>query len=197
MGTKHSGALPLVAAGALAGATTALLHRMETEYTRSDTLSAPTVVTMYTVYGAHAAGLAWAARRRVWPVTLPARLCMTVGIGMAALGAGTALAGARPFGPGAQISGIEPGPLHLSGIYRYSRNPQYLGLGLVATGTAVAARSGFAGLLAAGVWAAYRRWIPSEECHLTRIFGNDYTLYRDQVRRWLGSAYPAHQRPRT
>ncbi len=162
---------------------------MEGEYERSDTLSAPTVVAMYAAYGAHLAALVWAVNQRVWPVQLPLRACRIAGSMLTVLGVGIALAGARPFGAGAQISGILPGSLHTSGIYRYSRNPQYLGVGLAATATALAARSAFAGLLAAGVWASYRRWIPSEERHLTRIFGNDYADYRTRVRRWLG---PAH-----
>jgi protein-S-isoprenylcysteine O-methyltransferase Ste14 len=178
----------VLVAGVLAGTTTALLRRMEREYTETDTLSAPTVVTMYGTYGAYTMALAWAASQRVWPVRLPRRSCRTAGIVLAALGGGIALAGARPFGAGAQISGIAPGSLHVVGIYRYSRNPQYLGLGLAATGTALTTRSAFAGLLAAGVWAAYRRWIPSEESHLTRTFGNEYTDYQVRVRRWLGSS---------
>lgn len=98
-----------------------------------------------------------------------------------------ALAGARPFGAGAQVSGTKSGSLHTAGIYRYSRNPKYLGLGLAASGFAIATRSSFAGLIAAGVWAAYRRRIPSEERHLTRTFGIDYRRYRADVGRWLGN----------
>jgi protein-S-isoprenylcysteine O-methyltransferase Ste14 len=166
-----------------------VLRRMEAEYAETDTLSKPTVAAMYAAYGAHIAALAWSSSRRVWPARLPVGPCRIGGTALAAAGAGIALAGARPFGAGAQISGIVPGSLHATGIYRYSRNPQYLGLGLAATGIALLARSAFAGLLAAGVWAAYQRWIPSEERHLTRIFGKDYRNYEATVPRWLGSAH--------
>lgn len=104
------------------------------------------------------------------------------------------MTGARPFGAGAQLSGIEPGSLHATGIYRYSRNPQYLGLGLAATGAALAGRSGFAALGAAGVWLAFRRWIPAEEQHLIRMFGDRYAQYKADVHRWLGPPPTGHRR---
>lgn len=173
---------PVLVAGVLAGVTGAVLRRMEAEYVSDDALSKSTVVMMYTTYSAYAAALLWAGSRRIWPVRLPVRPFRTAGKALAIAGSGIAFAGARPFGAGAQISGVESGSLHVAGAYRYSRNPQYLGLVLAATGTAVTARSAYAGLLAAGMWAAYRRWIPSEERHLTRVFGNEYQA---RVGRWL------------
>lgn len=160
---------------------------MENEYAATDTLSTRTVVVMYAVYSAHTAALAWAAGRRIWPAPLPRRASRAVGTALITLGSGVALTGAEPFGAGKQISGIEPGSLHATGVYRYSRNPQYLGLGLAATGFAIAARSAFTGLVAAGVWTAYHRWIPNEERHLARVFGKEYLNYQNQVRRWLGT----------
>lgn len=180
-------AVPALAAGALGAVTTAVLRRMEAEYRSQDTLAKPTVAAMYVTYTAHAAALAWACARRVWPLRLPLRSSRTVGTALALTGSGVALVGARPFGAGAQLSGTEPGTLHATGIYRYSRNPQYLGLVVTAAGMALARRSGFAGLSAAGVWLAYRRWIPSEESHLARMFGDPYLTYRARVPRWVGT----------
>lgn len=191
---KHSRALAsILMSGTLAGMTTVVLRRMEGEYERTDTLSNGTVTAMYSTYAAHAAALTWGATRGVWPVPLAARGARLAGSVVVAGGAAFALAGAAPFGGrasfggGAQLSGIDPGSLHAKGVYRCSRNPQYLGLGLLAGGVAVATRSGFAGLDATGVWLALRRWIPSEERHLTRVFGERYTDYQARVRRWLGT----------
>lgn len=188
MRTNNTSIAPVLAASILTGGATAVIRRMEDEYAGRDTLSSSTVAAMYALYAAYTATLVWGARQRIWAVPLPARPTRTIGTGLVVTGAGIALAGARPFGAGAQISGIEPGTLHATGIYHYSRNPQYLGLGLAATGVAIAARSAFAGLGASGVWLAYRRWIPSEERHLTRTFGQAYTTYQRRVRRWLGRA---------
>lgn len=185
---------PVLAAGVLGGCTAVVLRRMEQEYTAADTLSRRTVTAMYGVYAAHGAVLSWASIRRIWPLPLPARSAAFVGKATALSGAGIALAGAGPFGPSWQLSGVEPGQLHDRGIYRYSRNPQYLGLILAAAGLAADRRSAFAGLSAAGLWFTYRRWIPSEERHLTRVFGSQYTQYRARVPRWL--AIPAPRRGR-
>lgn len=177
---------PALVAGGLGFAAGSVLRRMEREYVHTDTLSTRAVAAMYATYGAHGAGLAWACAGRIWSVPCPSAPARIIGTSLTIAGGAAALAGARPFGAGRQISGIAPGSLHTGGIYRYSRNPQYLGLGLVATGAAIASRSAFAGLLAAGVWAAYRRWVPAEEQHLARIFGGEYTTYQDTTARWIG-----------
>lgn len=173
-------------AGSIGCVAVSVLRWMEREYAHSDTLSPKTVAAMYATYGACSAGLAWACAGRIWPMPGPARSSQVLGTGLAIGGGAVALVGSCPFGAGRQISGISPGRLHTGGIYRYSRNPQYLGLGVAATGAAIASRSGFAGLLTAGVWAAYRRWIPAEERHLTQVFGGEYTTYQDSAARWIG-----------
>lgn len=163
---------------------------MESEYARTDTLAPTTVAAMYATYGVYIAALTGAGTRRIWPVSIPARPSQFLGTTLILAGGGATLAGARPFGAGKQISGISAGELHTAGIYRYSRNPQYLGIGLAATGAAIATRSAFASVLAAGVWVAYCRWVPTEEDHLARTFGIEYTTYQADTARWIGSPGP-------
>jgi protein-S-isoprenylcysteine O-methyltransferase Ste14 len=76
--------------------------------------------------------------------------------------------------------------LVMSGPYRYSRNPMYLGLALLFIGLAV---------IFAVVWAllfviplilyTQARVIMPEERYLQRAFGDDYRVYSSHVRRWL------------
>lgn len=195
MSAKSKSIGPPLVAGTLTAITTVVLRRMEDEYTDQDTFTTGTVAAMYGIYGLHTTALAWATVKRIGPIPLPPRLARTGGVALAMGGAGVVVAGARPFGAGKQLSGVEPGSLHSTGIYHYSRNPQYVGLGLTATGAAVAARSAFATLLATGVWLAFRRWIPNEESHLTRIFGQQYLSYKAAAPRWLGK--PRKQRQRS
>lgn len=179
--------VPALLAGTLGCSATGVLRRMEREYDSTDTLSPTTVAVMYATYVAHGVALAWACAGRVWPVPFPTRPSRIVGSSLAIGGGAAALVGATPFGFSKQISGISPGSLHMAGVYRYSRNPQYLGLVLAATGASIATRSVFVILLAAGLWAVYRRWIPTEEHHLARIFGTEYTTYQAATARWIGS----------
>lgn len=73
-----------------------------------------------------------------------------------------------------------------TGIYRWTRNPMYLGLVLAATGWALVLGNAvaFAGVPAL---AAYLRWfqIRPEERVLAGRFGADYAAYCARVRRWI------------
>jgi protein-S-isoprenylcysteine O-methyltransferase Ste14 len=73
-----------------------------------------------------------------------------------------------------------------SGVFRYTRNPMYLGMLIVLFGWAVFLSSP-AALIGALVFAAYiqRLQIRPEERALTALFGKTFTDYRLKVRRWL------------
>lgn len=73
-----------------------------------------------------------------------------------------------------------------SGIYRYSRNPMYLGMACLSIGFSIFFESISAVLLVASVCVFIDRFvIAREEAYLFRRFGSDYDGYRRQVRRWL------------
>ena len=73
-----------------------------------------------------------------------------------------------------------------TGVYRFTRNPMYLGLALILLGLAVYLGSVWA-LAGPLVFAAYitRFQITPEERILTNRFGAAYTAYRARVRRWI------------
>ena len=173
------------AAAAATGFAAAVERRMEREYASTDTLTPATVALLYSGYGAVGAAFGWAARRRAWPLPLPAVPARATGDAVAVAGALVSLAGVRRFASPAQVSGTEPGRLATGGLYRFTRNPQYLGLTALLGGVALARRSGLAAVITVGTWAVFDRWIPNEERHLRRTFGDAYRDYCDQVRRWL------------
>lgn len=73
-----------------------------------------------------------------------------------------------------------------SGIYRYTRNPMYLGLLLLLAGWAVwLANVGAFALLPVFVAYMSRFQIRPEERALAANFGSDFDAYRREVRRWL------------
>lgn len=73
-----------------------------------------------------------------------------------------------------------------AGVYRFSRNPTYVGMALVLLSWAVLLASPVAGVVSA-LFVAYigRFQIRPEEQTLTRIFGQRYLDYSAEVRRWL------------
>ena len=72
------------------------------------------------------------------------------------------------------------------GIYRFTRNPMYLGLLLVLIAVAFFLRNPLA-LLGAPAFVLYmnRFQIRPEEAALTTLFGEKYIEYQTRVRRWL------------
>lgn len=73
-----------------------------------------------------------------------------------------------------------------SGIYRYSRNPMYVGILFVLAGWAAHLGNGLS-LLVLPLFVAYmnRFQIAVEEGALVAIFGAEYSEYMLEVRRWL------------
>jgi len=73
-----------------------------------------------------------------------------------------------------------------SGIYRYTRNPMYLGLALILSALSVylGAKFGFF-IVAAFVLYMNEFQIKPEEDVLEKNFGEEYLAYKSKVRRWL------------
>jgi protein-S-isoprenylcysteine O-methyltransferase Ste14 len=88
---------------------------------------------------------------------------------------------------GTAIIPVKPASrLVTSGIYRWTRNPMYLGMALIYAGVAILFDSLLALLLLIAVVAIIQCYvIPREEAYLERTFGNDYLAYKARVRRWI------------
>jgi protein-S-isoprenylcysteine O-methyltransferase Ste14 len=73
-----------------------------------------------------------------------------------------------------------------TGIYKYSRNPMYVGFTLMILAWAVFLESP-AGLVVAAGFVTYLNYfqIPPEERALRSRFGEDYIRYTEKVRRWI------------
>lgn len=86
----------------------------------------------------------------------------------------------NPMKPGAAASLVR------TGIYRWTRNPMYLGFLLILTGWAIGAANVAAFLvLPAFVLYMNRFQIKPEERALSSIFGEDYRAYCAEARRWI------------
>ena len=79
-----------------------------------------------------------------------------------------------------------PRKLVVAGLYRYVRNPQYVGVVLVLVGeallTGMVVLFGYAALMAVGYHLFVKYY---EEPTLGRLFGEPYARYREAVPRWL------------
>jgi protein-S-isoprenylcysteine O-methyltransferase Ste14 len=72
------------------------------------------------------------------------------------------------------------------GIYRFTRNPIYLGFVFMLSGFPLTFGNVWGIALApAFVWLTNRLVIQHEEAYLEKKFGEGYTGYKSRVRRWL------------
>ena len=136
------------------------------------------------------AGLSWVASRAA--PTLGFILLHRNAIALASVVAGVcvALLGVASFRRASTtLNPLKPeksSALVRSGIYRYTRNPMYLGLLLLLLGWAFFLSNALAFLfLPAFVLYMNRFQIAPEERVLVSVFGQEFTAYLSKVRRWL------------
>jgi protein-S-isoprenylcysteine O-methyltransferase Ste14 len=76
--------------------------------------------------------------------------------------------------------------LVITGPYKITRNPMYLGLAFVYLGIAIAGQALWALILLPVVLTIIQGWaIEPEEAFPERRFGGDYVGYKERVRRWI------------
>ena len=138
------------------------------------------------VLGLLAAGLALDSRLISPKLNSPA--AAIVGL---LLGLGGLLIGLTAFGL-FRRAGTNPEPwkpssiLVTKGIYRFTRNPMYLGMMFVAAGLALAGGSTWSAISLAAIFAVLNLYvIAREEGYLNQRFGPEYINYRGHTRRWL------------
>ena len=123
---------------------------------------------------------------------LPLGLALAVRIGAAVV---TALLGALIMGGAVVLfncSGQDPKPwtptpeMISGGVYRFTRNPMYVGMALLQAGIGIGLANGWVvALVPVVLIVVYRTAIRHEEAYLTHEFGDAYLDYKKSVRRWL------------
>jgi protein-S-isoprenylcysteine O-methyltransferase Ste14 len=134
--------------------------------------------------------LMWVAARAIpaMDFVLPGKLLWAVNLGV--IGAVTCAAGIVSFRRArTTVNPLKPdraSSLVVHGIYKYTRNPMYLGLLVVLVAWATFL-SNLAALVLVPVYVVYmnRFQIRPEERVLASLFPRDYPAYRAKVRRWL------------
>ena len=166
-----------------------------TDTTERDPVGAPAVATGAKVVpipppAYYAAALASGVLlHRAVPLDVPARpssallggAVLVAGLVLDLAGVATVIANRTTIVPHRPVA-----KLLTSGIYRFSRNPMYTGLGLVVAGGALVVGTWWPLVLLPLALVAVRRLvIEPEETYLAEHFGTAYADYRRSVRRWL------------
>ncbi len=136
------------------------------------------------------AGLMWLASRVTAAFGAAESLRLPLALMLMAIGAGLIVAARVALNrAGTTWHPTEPGrttALVTSGVYRFSRNPAYLGMEIVLLGWAVVLASP-AAVLVSALFVAYiaRFQIRPEELVLSASLGQDHRDYLKRVRRWI------------
>ena len=124
----------------------------------------------------------WPRDGAIGPARFAAIPVIAVGVAILA----SCIVGFAVKGKGTLAPVDPPRKLVTAGLYRFVRNPMYVGGLLVLLGQAIYFQSTALLLYALGWWLAVHLFIVLyEEPHLKSIFGSDYDEYRRTVSRWI------------
>ena len=81
------------------------------------------------------------------------------------------------------------------GLYRYTRNPAYVGMVLLQTGVGIACASWLYLVLTAALIVFLNANLSAEERYCSYMYGDDYLKYKNSTPRWIG--IPKTEKTRT
>jgi protein-S-isoprenylcysteine O-methyltransferase Ste14 len=119
------------------------------------------------------------------PVAVPA-LLKSASLGLWVLGFALLVSGRAGLGDSFRIgSPKERTGLKQTGLYRFSRNPMYVGVYATLCAAFVRTLNPVVFLVAVYVIAVHHKIVLAEEEHLRRAYGEEYRVYCSHVRRYL------------
>lgn len=163
-----------------------VLQRVKREYEGGGVITDSTVRAVWLSYGLLAASVIAAAAVGTWQLGMSATVSLALGLPLIVIGVLIDVAGVVSMGSLARMNGQDPDRLITGGAFRYSRNPQNVGIGIAGIGVALLGDSGLALALVVVSIAVFRAYLIYEEAHLERVFGEEFQRYRAGTSRFLG-----------
>lgn len=164
--------------------------RVERECTDGGLLSLGTVWLVWVLYALQI-GLVAVPALGAWG-SLPGPPFLWRALGSLLVGLGLAFGawGAASFRSLRRMNGRDTSELITGGAYRYSRNPQNVGIGGALVGAALLGPSSVALAAAVLFWVMFRIYVPIEERFLESTYGDRYRTYQANSHRYLGLPSP-------
>jgi protein-S-isoprenylcysteine O-methyltransferase Ste14 len=156
-------------------------------YEKGETLPLRVSIAIWVSDTVHFLLVLFASLDNTWLLPLNKIIALVSGTLMGVIGLIIMLAGMLEFRSLRKMSGLETSKLITTGIYRYSRNPQYTGWFLALLGISIMGRSGLALLLTIALIVGIHLYnVKLEEPYLERIFGEEYRRYKSSTPRYIG-----------
>jgi len=164
-----------------------ILFMTKRAYDKGETLSIGVSLGWWILDTAWTILIVLSSLHNLWPLPIEKMAAAVCGLVLFIIGMVLTLAGVFEFHSLRKVSGMEVSKLITTGIYHWSRNPQFLGLYFALLGISLFGRSGFAVLLAiiAIIYCHYYI-VKMEKPHLERIFGTNYVMYKSRTPRYIG-----------
>jgi len=156
-------------------------------YDKKGTYTNKLLTLWYTMWAFHHIPLMLASYYGVWSIPIDKTLALAGGLILFLAGVILLPMGMIEFRSLRRSTGQDISKLITSGIYRWSRNPQFVGWFLMLFGISLAGRSGFAfALTGVFVIVIYLFTILLAEPYLESLYGEEYRLFKKGTARWFG-----------
>lgn len=164
-----------------------VFSEMKKIYDRKATLSNKLLFIWYVMWGFHHLPVILSSLYAVWLIPINRTFALVGGLITLGVGAVILPAGMIEFRSLRRSTGQDISKLITIGIYRWSRNPQFIGWFLMLLGMSIMGRSGVA-LVLTIVFAIvlHLYTIRLAEPYLERVYGDEYRLYKSRTARWIG-----------
>ncbi len=156
-------------------------------YAKKGTYTNKLLALWFSMWAFHHIPLVLASFYNVMGIPVNKNIALISGLILFVIGAIILAWGLIEFRSLSRSIGQDVSKLITTGIYRWSRNPQFVGWFLMLLGISLAGRSGFA-LMLAGVFAIviYLYTILLAEPYLEGLYGEAYRSYKKKAARWFG-----------
>jgi protein-S-isoprenylcysteine O-methyltransferase Ste14 len=156
-------------------------------YDKKGTYTNKLLSAWYAMWAFHHVSLMLASYYGVWSIPIDKTFALAGGLTLFVIGVIILPMGMIEFRSMSRSCGQDISKLITTGIYRWSRNPQFVGWFLMLLGISLAGRSGFAFALT-GVFAIviYLYTILLAEPFLESLYGEEYRLFKLRTARWIG-----------
>lgn len=162
------------------------LFEMKKAYVSKENISKKASISIWFMELVHTMLVAGSSFFGFWLIQIDTKISILLGMILIIIGLILMLGGMKEFGSIKKLSGLDNSKLVTTGIYKYSRNPQYLGWFITLFGISFLGHSILSFLLTfLFIVIIHFRIIKLEEPYLSRIFGNEYELYKKSTSRYF------------